>query len=454
MSTTTVQGEPPVAPVPERVGKYRIDRELGRAGISRVFLGHDPFADRAVAIKAIRKDGQMPSIVRERFETVFLNEASIARRLAHPHIVKIHDAAIEDDLFYIVMDPVEGGSIERHCEVDSLLPLHAVVELVFKCALALDFAGRQGILHLDIKPSNVLLDKNNEVRLTDFGFVIPQETAGTQLESIRSPLYMSPEQLEDKPATHQSDIYALGIVLYRLLTGKLPYSASNNVTLLFQILNAEPTAPGVHRADLPAELDRIVMKAIAKKPAARYQTWIEFARDLAGLNKDLSLPQDTITDTEKFSALKAVKFFREFADLEAWETVRIASFHRVPPGETLVREGETCDSFFLIVEGGARVSKGGKSVSVLGDEDCFGEMPYFADRGPRTSSVTSVTPMTVIEVKAEAFRKSSDACQKQFNRAFLRILHDRIERLSQANLQMADKLRKAQQESSGSASAE
>jgi len=428
-------------------------RELGRGPTSRVYLGHDPFANREVAIKAVSIDRQTAKSTRSLFESTFLNEASLARRLGHPHIIKIYDADEDDDLCYIVMEYVEGRSLDHFCEVDTLLPLHTVVELSFKCALALDFANRQGLIHCDLKPINIFLGNNGDIKLTDFGFALQRDPKLTHPEGLASPIYMSPEQVQDLALTHQSDIYSLGVVMYRLLTGKSAFSASNRMSLLHQIVNLKPVAPSVHRADLPADLDRIVLKAIAKDLGDRYQTWIEFARDLAGLNKDLSLPQDTITDTEKFSALKAVKFFREFADLEAWETVRIATFRRIPPGETLVREGEPCDSFFLIVQGGARVTKGDKPVSVLGDDDCFGEMPYFEDRGPRTSSVISVTPMTVIEINATAFRHSSDTCQKQFNRVFLRILHDRIERLSRANLQMGEALRKAQKESSGQAGA-
>jgi serine/threonine protein kinase len=453
MDPTPVPDTSSVPGVPPKIGKYRIVRELGRGPISRVYLGHDPFEDREVAIKAIHLEKQSAASARSQFESTFLNQAALARRLTHPHIIKIHDADVESDLCYIVMEYVDGHSLDKFCEVNTLLPLHTVVELTFKCALALDFANRQGVVHRDLKPTNILQGKNGDLKLTDFGYVLQFDPELTHPEGIAWPMYMSPEQIQDAPVTHQTDIYSLGAVMYRLLTGKSAITASNKMSLLHQIVNLQPVAPSVHRADLPADLDRIILKAIAKNPADRYQNWIDFARDLTSLNKELSLPQETITDTEKFSALKAVKFFREFADLEAWETVRIATFHRVQPGETLVREGDTCNSFFLIVQGGARVIKGSTPVSVLGDEDCFGEMPYFEDRGPRTSSVVSITPMTVIEVNATAFRHSSDACQKQFNRAFLRILHDRIERLSKANLQMVDAMRKAQKEVPGQSAA-
>ncbi len=430
-------------PVLTKIGKYPILRELGRGATSLVYLGRDPFAERDVAIKVVHKDPQMDDFTRNRFERIFLNEASLAGRLTHPHIIEIHDADVENESSYIVMEYVDGGTLEDFCEVDTLMPLHRVVELLFKCGLALDFANRQGVIHRDIKPANILLGNNGDIKLSDFGIALLRGSDVTQLEGVGSPMYMSPEQVQDHPLTHQTDIYSLGVVMYRLLTGKLPFVASNNTSLLYQIVNIEPVPLSVHRADVPNDLDRIVMKAIAKNLGQRYQTWNEFARDLARMNEDLSLPMDTITETEKFSAIKAVQFFREFADLEAWEMVRIAAFRRISPSETLVREGETCDSFFLVANGEARVTKAGKAVSVLGDGDCFGEIPYFEDRGLRTSSVISITPMTIIEINATALRQSSDACQKQFNRAFVRILLDRIERLSRANLKMVDGKRKA-----------
>ena len=263
----------------------------------------------------------------------------------------------------------------------------------------------------------------------------------TQLVGVGSPMYMSPEQAQDHALTHQTDIYSLGVVMYRLLTGKAPFSASNSTSLLYQVVNMDPPAPGVHRAGLPEDLDRIVMKALAKTLDDRYQTWEEFSADLARTNKSLALPAASISDTEKYGAIKAVPFFREFAHLDVWEMVRIAAFRRLGPRETVVREGETCESFYLIADGGARVTSAGRALSVLAGGDCFGEIPYFEDRGKRTSSVTSITPLTIIEVNATALRQSSDACQKQFNRAFVRILLERVERLSKVNAQLNEAAR-------------
>ncbi len=427
--------------LPERVGKYPILRQLGQGATSRVFLARDPFADREVAIKVMHKEPAAESPAKTRFDRVFLNEASLAGKLTHPNIIGIYDADVGIDYSYIVMEYVDGCTLEPYCEVADLLPLESVVEIAFKCGLALDFANRCGIIHRDIKPANILVGSNGDIKITDFGVALQSDTDMTQLEGVGSPLYMSPEQAQDLELTHQTDIYSLGVVLYRLLTGKLPFFASNSTSLLYQIVNMSPPAPSVHRPDLPEDLDRIVMKAIARDLSDRYQNWEEFSADLAATNEHLALPASSISDTEKFSAIKAVPFFREFLHLEVWEMVRIAEFRRIPPGETVVREGETCESFFLIARGEARVMSGGRGLTVLGDGDCFGEIPYFEDRGKRTSSVVSITPLTIIEVNATALRASSDACQKQFNRAFVRILLDRVERLSKINAQLNEAAR-------------
>ena len=421
--------------IPDRIGKYPLLRELGHGTTSRVFLGRDPFAGRKVAIKVMHENSDTDKAARHRFDRVFLNEASLVGKLTHPNIIGIYDAGVESEFCYIAMEYVDGQTLEPYCEVADLLPLERVVEIAFKCGLALDFANRSGIIHRDIKPANILLGNNGDIKITDFGIALQRDAEMTQLVGVGSPMYMSPEQAQDHALTHQTDIYSLGVVMYRLLTGKAPFSASNSTSLLYQVVNMVPPAPGVHRAGLPEDLDRIVMKALAKTLDDRYQTWEEFSADLARTNKSLALPAASISDTEKYGAIKAVPFFREFAHLDVWEMVRIAAFRRLGPRETVVREGETCESFYLIADGGARVTSAGRALSVLAGGDCFGEIPYFEDRGKRTSSVTSITPLTIIEVNATALR------QKQFNRAFVRILLERVERLSKVNAQLNEAAR-------------
>lgn len=413
--------------VPSKIGKYPVTREIGRGATSRVYLGRDPFANRDVAIKMISSEAGMDTDLRRRFRKAFVNEASLVGKLNHPHIMAIYDADVADEYSYIVMEYVDGPTLERYCDIAGLLPVGHVVEIAFKCSLALEFAHRHGVIHRDIKPANILIGPQDDIKISDFGVALQEEAEHTHLQGVGSPAYMSPEQVQDQKLTHQTDIYSLGVVMYQLLAGKLPFVAANKASLLYQILNIQPLPPSTHRTDIPPELDRVVMRAITKDVRDRYQTWGEFSRDLTQTYRHLELPPDSISDTEKFNAIKALPFFRDFRDVEIWETVRIASFRRIQPGKTVIREGDVGESFYIIVSGEARVTKVGNPLDMLRAGDLFGEILYFEDtRARRITTVSSTNALVIIEIRAAALQKATDACQKQFNQAFLRILIDRL----------------------------
>ena len=413
--------------LPSKVGKYPVTRELGRGGTSRVYLGRDPFANRDVAIKLVIAAEGVDTDLRRRFHKVFLNEASLVGKLIHPHIMAIYDADASDDYSYIVMEYVDGPTLEHFCNVANLLPVDRVVEIAFKCSLALDFAHRHGIIHRDIKPANILIGAKGDIKVSDFGVALHAGGDHTHLQGVGSPAYMSPEQVQDKELSHQTDIYSLGVVMYQLLTGKLPFIAANKASLLYQILNIEPSPPSTRRTDIPQQLDQVVMRALSKNPKDRYQTWGEFSRALTQTYRHLELPPDSISDTEKFNAIKALGFFRGFRDVEIWETVRIANFRRIQPEKIVIREGDVGENFYVIAAGQAKVTKDSNVLDTLEAGNCFGEILYFEDtKAKRSTTISSVAIMTVIEIKALALQKASDGCQKQFNQAFLRILIDRL----------------------------
>jgi serine/threonine protein kinase len=414
--------------LPSKIGKYPVTREVGRGATSRVFLGRDPFADRDVAIKLVSEAPGVDTDLRRRFRKVFLNEASLVGKLIHPHIMAIYDADVTEKYSYIVMEYVDGLTLEHYCEVATLLPIERVVEIAFKCSLALEFAHRQGVIHRDIKPANILIGtQGGDIKISDFGVALHAGGEHTHLQGVGSPAYMSPEQVQDKELSHQTDIYSLGVVMYQLLTGKLPFVAVNKASLLYQIINIEPLPPSTHRTDIPPQLDNVVMRALAKDPRNRHLSWTDFSRDLTQTYRHLELPADSISDTEKFNAIKALPFFRSFRDVEIWETVRIASFRRIQQDKTVIKEGDVGESFYVIVSGEAKVTKSGNALNTLDAGNCFGEILYFEEsRARRVITISSITPMTLIEIKATALQKASDACQKQFNQAFLRILIDRL----------------------------
>ena len=415
--------------IPTQIGKYQVLGVLGRGATSRVYLGEDPFLGRRVAIKVIRDEAVTDTSLKRRFKRLFLNEASLAGKLAHPHIIAIYDAVTSEDDNYLVMEYVNGTTLEEYCKPDKLMAMERVVEIVFKAGLALDYAHRRGVIHCDIKPANILITGESDIKVTDFGAAFYFAADHTYLTGIGSPAYMSPEQVLEKQLTHQTDIYSMGVVLYQMLTGKLPFQASNRGSLVYQILNIEAVPPSVHRQGLPQELDRIVLRALAKKTEQRYGSWLDLTRDLAFAFRHLILPEEVITDTEKFSAVRALSFFREFRDMELWETLRASHWHRKAQGEVFLREGDNGDGFFILTTGKISVSRSGRVLDRLKPGNCFGEILYFNDvQSIRTTTITCQTACVAMEVKARTLLEASHALQAQFNRSFMQILVSRLER--------------------------
>ncbi|MBK8063559.1 MAG: protein kinase [Betaproteobacteria bacterium] len=421
---------------PGAIGRYTILGELGRGATGSVYLARDAFADRNVAIKVFRHAGENPTLGGQH-RSAFLTEAALVGKLTHPHIVALLDAAVEQAHSYVVMEHVPGGTLEQYTSMDALLPLERVVEVVFKCSRALEYAHRMGIIHRDIKPANILVTREFDVKLSDFGVAQLTEATHTNIGNAGSPAYMSPEQLTERELTHQTDIYSLGVVMFQLLAGRLPFTASSQASLMYQIVNHDPPSLSSLRTDLPPAFDAIVARAMQKDLAQRYQNWIEFGRDLAALFRDLEAPREDFTETRKFHLLRNLSFFRDFRDVEIWETLRIAAWNRAAADGTLIREGDRGDSFFILVDGRAEVTRAGHELASLGPGDCFGEMLYFSGESAlRSTTIRSSTPVLVLEIKAAALSAASDACQVQFNKSFMRIL---IERLTAANKRLTER---------------
>ena len=413
----------------EQLGKYPILREIGSGATSRVYLARDPFADREVAIKVFLFDSHADPHSERMLHKAFVAEASLAGKLNHPHIVDILDAVVEPDHSYLVMEYVPGKTLEAHADVSTLLPLNKVVEIIFKCIRALEYAFQHGVIHRDIKPGNILLSQYGETKVGDFGASFQQRLGHetTQITGVGSPAYMSPEQVRMETLTHQTDIYSLGVTMYRLLTGRLPYQATTQAALTYAILNVVPPRPAILRPDLPPLLDQIVIKAINKDPKERYKSWLDFGKDLSQAFVSLRLAGESISESEKFNKLREFPFFEDFNDVALWEMVRIGSWKSVAAGTPLIREGEEGDSFYLLVDGEVKVTLSGKPLATLKPGACFGEILYFTERAQRrTTTVTTASDATVIEFRAGALRAATDACQVGFNKGCMRVLVDRL----------------------------
>lgn len=414
---------------PLRVGKYDLGRELGRGASGIVYLARDPFADRDVAIKVFPHGDNGGLEGQQR--ALFLNEAALVGKLAHPHIVQLYDAAAEEAFSYIVMEYVHGRTLAHHAHAERLLPLEKVMEVIFKASRALEYMNRNGVIHRDIKLANMLVTDADELKISDFGIAMFNDPTRTTLSNAGSPAYMSPEQLQDHTLTHQTDIYSLGVAFYHLLTGRLPFTASSYASLIYQIINVEPPPLRQHRPDLPDGFQEIVSRAMQKDTTVRYQSWLDFGADLAVLVRDLRMAGEELTDTRKFHALRNLPFFQGFREIEAWEVLSAARWHRMPAGAVLIREGAPGDALYVLVEGQAAVSRAGTPLATLGAGDCFGEMLYFSERiSARSTTIVATKPVQVIEIKAETLKAMSAASQAQFSNACMRLL---INRLSAAN---------------------
>ena len=416
----------------EKIGKYEVVRKLGEGATSEVYLCHDRFANRDVAIKVVFPDSLTDAENRNLFKKLFITEASLAGKLAHPHIVQIYDAVVDEGLSYVVMEYVEGSTLEPHCKPGALLPVEKIVEIIFKCSRALDFANRAGVIHRDIKPANILLHGETDIKISDFGSALMTTGEVTQVSGIGSPAYMSPQQIKEHPLTLQTDIYSLGVVMYQLLTGQLPFQASNNFSMLYQITNVEPQPPSSLRPEIPPAVDRIVRKAMQKELEQRYQAWEEFSRDLARVisSEQAALKKEDFADSEKFNILRGLPFFANFADAELWEVMRISSWEYCKPGKTLMYEGQKGDFFCLLASGEVKVSKHGKLLNILNAGECFGEMAYIsrANGSARSADVVTVSDSRVITIRNDELARSSDICRHKFDRAFMAILVDRLSR--------------------------
>ncbi len=412
----------------EKIGKYEVVRELGKGATSVVYLARDPFANRDVAIKLVLAEALEDKKNGKRFRKLFLTEASLAGKLSHPHIAAIYDAVSDETGSYLVMEYVNGGTLEQYVVPENLLPIKAVLEIAFKCCKALDYAHQHGIIHRDIKPANILLTEDSDIKLSDFGAALTIHTDTTQISGIGSPAYMSPEQLQEASLMHQTDMFSLGVVIYQLLTGHLPFKGSTGFGMVNQILNVDAEAPSTQRPEIPSRIDEIVLTALRKKAGERYATWDDFSIELAKVFGGLDQADDTVPDAEKFSTLRRLGFFKQFSDVDLWQVLRIAEWVKYAPGDMIIREGESGTAFFVLVGGEVRVSKQGKILNILRSGECFGEMSYVGSRKlPRTASVAAAATVTVVKVSPEALSRATETCIHAFDKAFLDLLVSRLE---------------------------
>ena len=378
-----------VAALPSRIGKYVVMSKIGEGATSEVFLAQDPFRQKPVAIKRVRPAAFPDSRESHFQQRFFAAEAALVGQLQHPNVVQILDAVADAEAPYLVMEYVPGVTLRRFCRADRLLPVTQVIEIGFKCAMALGYCFRQGLIHRDVKPANLLVtldgERIDEVKVTDFGSVFNSSAEHTQVYRVGSLAYMSPEQLDGDELDCRADIYSLAAVLYHLLAGRPPFDAQQQPALMHQIYHATPPPLASLREGLPPGLPALIEQCLSKSREQRPATWEDFATALNAAGARHAQEQgrngnalQEVLDSERFMLLRSLEFFADFGDVELWEVVHRAAWHRHGFGDALYRKGEAGSSFHIVTQGRVDVFREGRNVASLGAGSTVGEMAYLA----------------------------------------------------------------------------
>lgn len=424
----------------QQIGKYRILRKLGEGATSEVFLCRDDFHQRDVAIKRVRAGSLVDAVDGPVYARFFAAEAALVGRLQHPNVVQIYDAVADPVAPYVVMEYVPGTTLRPFCRPDHLLPLELIIEIGFKCAMALGYVFRQGLIHRDVKPANILALTTNsdgsgaltDVKVSDFGSVLNLTAETTQIFHVGSLAYMSPEQLDGQALDCRADIYSLGAVLYHLISGRPPFDAPSQAVLMNHIYNQQPQSLTGMRSGIDEAVDAVVQRALSKNPDDRYANWDAFAQDLSGLIADNKVPRGQlqgVLDSERFNLLRTLDFFSTFGDVELWEVVHRAKWQRFAFGHPLYKRGEEGSSFHIIAQGMVEVYRAGKRVAQLGAGTSVGEMAYLApspELRRHSTDVLVTETATTISFTPDTLSQLSPNCRHLFDEAFIRVLVRRL----------------------------
>ena len=409
---------------PSRIGNYEIIGVLGRGESATIYLGRELFPPRDVAIKVY--DAQrLSSEDRKVFRSLFLKETLLAKRLTHPNITQVYDAAADDERAYIVMEYAKEGSLDRFCTPGGTLPPQRVAELLESCCDALSYANAQGVIHRDLKPANILLSADGQAKVSDFGVAFSNLAFdSTRNMVVGSPAYMAPEQIEGKPASFKSDIYSLGIVLYKMLVGKLPFATDTPAALMTRILLGNIAGPGEANPDLPPIFDVIFARCTARDPEMRYRSWEELAAEL----REVAEPAGAVIADRHRAQLKTLPFFHGFSEAALAEAVAMGRWFDLRAGSQLVGEGDPGHSFFILTRGQVRATRRGTLLAIRGAGECLAETSFLRKGAARRfSTLAAVTDCSLVEFNPDVLWLASAECTRHFHEAFLAALAARLE---------------------------
>ena len=421
--------------MPVKIGKYEVLEEVGRGSMGVVYSAYDPFTDNKVAIKLANSQLLKDESKSAKFKQLFYNEAHATSVLNHPNILRVFDANIEDDYYYLVMEYIlNAQTLANFCRADSLLAVREVISIIYHAAKALDYAHRQGIVHRDIKPTNILRTQSKHIKIADFSVALinRDDYEETHVGGLMgSPMYMSPEQINEAQVSSNTDIFSLGVVMYEMLTGHHPFRADSFQRVITNVTTREPPPLSEFRDDTPAQLQQVMDKMLKKESIERYQMGLDLAAHLAQIFKGLGETDKEDLLRKQFEKVKKLDFFKYFTDVDIWDLLRSCDWHIFKKDEYIIREGEDDNSFYILLSGIVSVEKNGKSVDYLQEGNCFGEMGYLT-REKRTANVRANTDVSLIKVNQTTLERANEGTQLRFLKVFVKTLSSRLADTTQA----------------------
>lgn len=401
-----------------KFGRYEIISRLGKGGMGTVYKAKDPVLGRHVALKVAHASAGGDKESAMQHFSRYLQEARLAAKFVHPNIAVTYDAGFENDQFYMAMEYINGTDLQKFTRKANLLPRIQVLEMLYNICYALEYIHKNGYVHLDVKPSNIMMTDKGEAKLMDFGISrLVKKISENKGEISGSVFYMSPEQTNpQKCLNHGSDIFSLGVVAYQLFTGERPFDGDTPVQVFNKIMNRDPVPMHEIVPDISMEIEHIVSKALSKKSGDRFQSAKDFADALLPVIKG---KDSTALDKEgkkKIEYLKRLLFFRQFQFSDLEEVLRLSSWSFHLKDTWIMENSENDKNIYMVITGKAAVHIG-RDIKHLKPGDCFGEAAVLHNI-PKNAKLKAETDCVVMVINASILNQADPAIQVKFLKEF------------------------------------
>ena len=404
--------------VPCYLGKYELFMRIGKSQAGHVYLARNTTLHREVAIKIIYESSDTDKITNKKNHQQFASDNLSAVVLTHQNIVPILETTQSNEAGYIAMEYVSGGNIVKHTHPKTLLPVNNILKILIKCCSALDYAFQRGKIHGNLKPENLFLASNAEIKISDFGPSSAYPVSPSLNIAGHNSAYSSPEQFSDQRLTPSSDIYSLGVIAYQLLTGVLPFMAESDSELFVGVSQNVTRPPSVFRSGISPLLDKIILRMLAKHSSDRFGSWEELSQKLALLN-NTNKPKNTLSQVEKFNMLRIKSELSVFTDADISQFARLCNWTGLPAGTVLVNENETIKSTYILANGSIKVTQNGRLIHIIKRGECFGEMCRSKCGTVQPAKLEMLTESIIVEFTSEAIAALSGNSQNMLKQKVL-----------------------------------